>query len=37
MVVLEDVLRRGGGEPGTYSVMAAMGPGFCSEVLLLRW
>lgn len=37
LVVLEDVLRRGGGEPGTYSVMAAMGPGFCSEVLLLRW
>jgi alkylresorcinol/alkylpyrone synthase len=37
LVVLEDVLRRGGGEPGTYSVLAAMGPGFCSEVLLLRW
>ncbi len=37
LVVLEDVLRRGGGEPGTYSVLAAMGPGFCSEVVLLRW
>ncbi len=37
LVVLEDVLRRGGGKPGTYSVLAAMGPGFCSEVLLLRW
>jgi alkylresorcinol/alkylpyrone synthase len=37
LVVLEDVLLRGGGEPGTYSVLAAMGPGFCSEVLLLRW
>jgi alkylresorcinol/alkylpyrone synthase len=37
LVVLEDVLARGGGEPGTYSVMAAMGPGFCSELLLLQW
>jgi alkylresorcinol/alkylpyrone synthase len=37
LVVLEDVLRDGGGEPGTYSVLAAMGPGFCSELLLLRW
>jgi alkylresorcinol/alkylpyrone synthase len=37
LVVLEDVLARGGGEPGTYSVLAAMGPGFCSELLLLRW
>lgn len=37
LVVLEDVLRRGGGEPGTYSVLAAMGPGFCSEMVLLRW
>lgn len=37
LIVLEDVLRAGGGEPGTYSVLAAMGPGFCSEVLLLRW
>lgn len=23
--------------PGSYSVMLAMGPGFCSELLLLRW
>jgi alkylresorcinol/alkylpyrone synthase len=37
LVVLEDVLKSGGGEPGTYSVLAAMGPGFCSELLLLRW
>ncbi len=37
LVVLEDVLARGGGEPGSYSVLAAMGPGFCSELLLLRW
>jgi alkylresorcinol/alkylpyrone synthase len=37
LVVLEDFLAHRRGEPGTYSVMAAMGPGFCSEVVLLRW
>jgi alkylresorcinol/alkylpyrone synthase len=37
LVVLEDFLANRRGEPGTYSVMAAMGPGFCSEVVLLRW
>lgn len=37
LVVLEDIMKKGGGEPGTYSVLAAMGPGFCSELLLLRW
>ena len=37
LVVLEDYLKNRRGEPGTYSVMAAMGPGFCSEVVLLRW
>ncbi len=37
LVVLEDFLANRRGEPGTYSVMAAMGPGFCSEVVLIRW
>jgi alkylresorcinol/alkylpyrone synthase len=37
LVVLEDFLANRRGEPGTYSVLAAMGPGFCSELLLLRW
>jgi alkylresorcinol/alkylpyrone synthase len=37
LVVLEEVLARRRGEPGTYSFLAAMGPGFCSELLLLRW
>lgn len=37
LVVLEKVLAERRGEPGTYSVLAAMGPGFCSELLLLRW
>ncbi len=37
LVVLEDILTRQRPEPGTYSVLAAMGPGFCSEFVLLRW
>lgn len=37
LVVLEKVLARGRGAPGTYSLLAAMGPGFCSELVLLRW
>ncbi|HEY6274501.1 MAG TPA: 3-oxoacyl-[acyl-carrier-protein] synthase III C-terminal domain-containing protein [Terriglobales bacterium] len=37
LVVLEEVLARRRGEPGAYSILAAMGPGFCSELLLLRW
>jgi alkylresorcinol/alkylpyrone synthase len=37
LFVLEDFLGRRRPEPGTYSVLAAMGPGFCSEFVLLRW
>jgi alkylresorcinol/alkylpyrone synthase len=37
LIVLEQALKRKRGDPGTYSVLAAMGPGFCSELLLLRW
>jgi alkylresorcinol/alkylpyrone synthase len=37
LVVLEDVIRNRRPEPGTLGVLAAMGPGFCSELLLLRW
>ena len=37
LVVLEDHLKNRRGKPGTYSVLAAMGPGFCSEIVLLRW
>jgi alkylresorcinol/alkylpyrone synthase len=37
LVVLEQVLRRQRCAPGSYSVLAAMGPGFCSELVLLRW
>lgn len=37
LLVLEEVFRRQRPETGTYSVLAAMGPGFCSELVLLRW
>ena len=37
LVVLEDFLGRRRPAHGTYSVLAAMGPGFCSEFVLLRW
>lgn len=37
LVVLEDVMKQGRPTPGTMGVVAAMGPGFCSELLLLKW
>lgn len=37
LLVLQDFLRRRRGNPGEYSLLAAMGPGFCSELVLLRW
>lgn len=37
LIVLQDFLSRRRGAPGSYSLMAAMGPGFCSELVLLRW
>lgn len=37
LMVLADKLADGRGEPGSYSVLAAMGPGFCSELVLLQW
>ncbi len=37
LLVLEDVYRRRRPAPGTLSILAAMGPGFCSELVLLRW
>src|SRR5580658_377298 len=37
LLVLEDVYRHRRPEPGTLSILAAMGPGFCCELLLLRW
>jgi alkylresorcinol/alkylpyrone synthase len=37
LLVLEEIMTRRRPEPGTWSVLAAMGPGFCSELVLLRW
>jgi alkylresorcinol/alkylpyrone synthase len=37
LAVLEDYLKVHPGEPGTYSILAAMGPAFCSELVLLQW
>ena len=34
--VLEDTLRERPPVPGTHGVLLAMGPGFCSELVLLR-
>jgi alkylresorcinol/alkylpyrone synthase len=37
LFVLEEYMLNRRPAPGTLSVLAAMGPGFCSELLLLRW
>jgi alkylresorcinol/alkylpyrone synthase len=37
LVVLEDVMKNRRPDPGTLGILAAMGPGFCSELLLLQW
>ena len=37
LCVLEDVMKNRRPEPGTLGLLAAMGPGFCSELLLLQW
>ncbi|MGA9884217.1 MAG: 3-oxoacyl-[acyl-carrier-protein] synthase III C-terminal domain-containing protein [Candidatus Acidiferrales bacterium] len=37
LLVLEDVYKNRRPAPGTMSILAAMGPGFCSELVLLRW
>lgn len=37
LTVMEDFLLNKPGSPGCYSMLAAMGPAFCSELLLLQW
>ena len=37
LMVLADTLQNASGAPGSYSILAAMGPGFCSELVLLQW
>lgn len=37
LVVLEEVMRNRRPSPGTVGLLAAMGPGFCSELVALEW
>jgi alkylresorcinol/alkylpyrone synthase len=37
LCVLEEAMKRRCAQPGTFSVLAAAGPGFCSELVLLKW
>jgi alkylresorcinol/alkylpyrone synthase len=37
LVVLEEVMKNRRPQPGTLSILAAMGPGFCAELVLLQW
>jgi alkylresorcinol/alkylpyrone synthase len=37
LLVLEDFFKHRRPDPGTLSILAAMGPGLCSELVLLRW
>jgi alkylresorcinol/alkylpyrone synthase len=37
LVVLEDVMKNRRPKAGTMGILAAMGPGFCSELVLLKW
>ncbi|HEX4807896.1 MAG TPA: 3-oxoacyl-[acyl-carrier-protein] synthase III C-terminal domain-containing protein [Bryobacteraceae bacterium] len=37
LLVLEEVMNNRRPQPGTLGLLAAMGPGFCSELILLEW
>jgi alkylresorcinol/alkylpyrone synthase len=37
LLVLQETLARAAPPPGSHGLMMAMGPGFCSELVLLRW
>ena len=37
LLVLQDFMNQRRPAPGTLSILAAMGPGFCSELVLLEW
>jgi len=37
LAVLEEFMTKKQPAAGTYGLLAAMGPGFCSEFVLLRW
>ena len=37
LIVLRDTMENRSPEPGSWGMLLAMGPGFCSELVLLRW
>lgn len=37
LFVLGELLESGEAKPGDYGLLAAMGPGFCAELVLLQW
>jgi alkylresorcinol/alkylpyrone synthase len=37
LFVLEETMKNRRPKPGTWGILAAMGPGFCSELVLLKW
>jgi alkylresorcinol/alkylpyrone synthase len=37
LVVLDSYIQKRRPPEGSYSILAAMGPGFCAELVLLRW
>ena len=37
LVVLEQIFHHQRPRPGTLSILAAMGPGFCAELVLMQW
>jgi alkylresorcinol/alkylpyrone synthase len=37
LFVLDETMKNKRPPPGTWGLLAAMGPGFCSELLLLKW
>lgn len=37
LFVLEETMKNHRPAPGTYGILAAMGPAFCSELVLLKW
>ena len=37
LIILGETMRRRRPEPGTAGILLAMGPGFCSELVLLDW
>ena len=37
LLVLDKFMKQHRAEPGSFSILAAMGPGFCAELVLLQW